>query len=165
MFLEHGTRRLYITGVTARPTRERAVQQARNPAADLGVRREPLRFLPRERDGKYGAAFDTVFEAEEPEVILSAPRVPRTNAHCERITGSIRREMLDHVLIVNEAHARQVLAACRRHCNTHRPHQARQRLPSDAKERPDAAVHGLDARRVPRTRSLGGVISEYRCIA
>ncbi|MFD7702128.1 integrase core domain-containing protein [Streptomyces caelestis] len=98
-------------------------------------------------------------------MILSAPRVPRTNAHCERITGSIRREMLDPVLIVNEAHARQVLAACRRHCNTHRPHRARQQLPPDAKERPDATVHDLNARRVPRTRIVDGVISEYRYIA
>ncbi|MGW4027105.1 integrase core domain-containing protein [Streptomyces sp. NPDC005009] len=141
------------------------MQQARNPAAGLGMRRESLRFLLRDRDGKYGAAFDTVFEAEELEVILSAPRVPRMNAHCERIIGSIRREMLDHVLIVNEAHARQVLAAYRRHCNTHRPHHARQQLPPDAKERPDATVHDLNTRRVLRTRILGGVISGYRCIA
>ncbi|WP_306298017.1 integrase core domain-containing protein [Streptomyces sp. 13-12-16] len=81
--------------------------------------RESVRFLLREREGRYGAAFDTVFEAGELELILSAPRVPRMNAHCERIIGSIRREMLDHVLIVNEAHVRQVLAACRRHY--HRP--------------------------------------------
>ncbi|MFC8394840.1 hypothetical protein [Streptomyces sp. NPDC057238] len=81
MFLEHGTRRLHITGVTARPIREWAVQQARNLAADLGMRRESVRFLLRERDGRYGAAFDTVFEAGELEVILSAPRVPRMNAH------------------------------------------------------------------------------------
>ncbi|MEU6523637.1 integrase core domain-containing protein [Streptomyces sp. NPDC046924] len=141
------------------------MQQARNLAADLGMRMESLRFLLRERDGTYGAAFDTVFETEELEVILSAPRVPRMNSHCERIIGSIRREMLDHVLIVNEAHARHVLAAYQRHYNAHRPHQCRQQLPPDAKERPDATVHDLNARRVLRTRILGSVISEYRYIA
>ncbi|MEV7862979.1 integrase core domain-containing protein [Streptomyces hirsutus] len=164
-FLDHGTRRLHITGITTRLTREWAVQQARNLAADLGMRRESLRFLLRDRDGKYGAAFDAVFEAEELDVIKSAPRDPRMNAHCERIIGSIRREALDHVLIVNEAHARQVLAAYQRHYNAHRPHQARRQLPPDARERPDATVHALDARRVLRTRILGGVISEYRYIA
>ncbi|MFF0116503.1 integrase core domain-containing protein [Streptomyces prasinus] len=141
------------------------MQQARNLAADPGMHMESLRFLLRDRDGKYGAAFDAVFEAEQLGVILSAPRVPRMNAHCERIIGSIRREMLDHVLIVNEAHARHVLAAYQRHYNAHRPHQARQQLPPDAKERPDATVHDLDTRRVLRTRILDGLINEYRYAA
>jgi putative transposase len=109
-FLEHGTRRLHITGVTGHPTRQWTVQQARNLAADLGVRMESLRFLLRDRDGEYGDAFAAVFEAEEVDVIKSAPRARRMNAHCERIIGSIRREALDHVLILGEAHARQVLA-------------------------------------------------------
>jgi putative transposase len=114
-FLEHGTRSLHITGVTSHPTREWTVQQARNLAADLGMRMKSLRFLLRDRDGKYGDAFDAVFEAEELDVVKSAPRAPRMNAHCERVIGSIRREVLDHILILGEAHARQVLAAYQRH--------------------------------------------------
>ncbi|WP_252991183.1 transposase [Streptomyces viridosporus] len=47
------------------------------------------------------------------------------NAHCGRSVGGIRREMLDHVLIVGGAHARHVLAARQRHCNAHRPHRSR----------------------------------------
>jgi putative transposase len=113
-FLEHGTRRPHISGVTAHPTRNWAVQQARNLAADLGTRMESLRFLPRDRDDKYSKAFDAVFEAEDMDLIKNAPPAPRMNAHCERITGSIRREALDHVLIMGEAHARQVLAAYQR---------------------------------------------------
>lgn len=57
VFLEHGTRRLPITDVTTRPTCDWTVQQARNLAADLGTRMEPLRFLLRDRDSKYGKAF------------------------------------------------------------------------------------------------------------
>lgn len=53
-FLEHGTRRLHITSVTARPTQAWTVQQARNLSADLGTRMESLRFLLRDRDNKYG---------------------------------------------------------------------------------------------------------------
>ncbi|MGW5663953.1 hypothetical protein ACWEWG_28345 [Streptomyces sp. NPDC003758] len=79
-FLEHGARRLHIAGVTANPTREWTVQQARNLAADLGTRMKSLYFLLRDRDGKYGQSFDAVFEAEETVILKSAPRAPRMNA-------------------------------------------------------------------------------------
>ncbi|MFC9457397.1 hypothetical protein [Streptomyces sp. NPDC056983] len=68
--LINGTRRLHITGVTANPTRDWAVQRARNLAADLGTRMESLRFLLRDRDGKYGQSFDAAFEADT----LRSPR-------------------------------------------------------------------------------------------
>lgn len=74
------------------------------------------------------------------------------NAHCERIIGTIRREVLDHILITGEAHARQVLAY-EIHHNKHRPHQARCQLPPEAQEQP-AAVHGLKTRKLLRTRIL-----------
>ncbi|ADI04437.1 integrase catalytic region [Streptomyces bingchenggensis BCW-1] len=164
VFLEHGTRRLRITGVTAHPTRDRAVQQARNLTAGLGIRIETLPFLLRDRDGKYGEAFDAVFEAEEMEIVKSAPQAPRMNAHCERIIGSIRREALDHVLIMNEAHARHVFAAYERHYNEHRPHQARNQRPPDAHKQP-AAAHALSTGKVLRTRILGGLINEYKYAA
>ncbi|MGW1711507.1 integrase, partial [Streptomyces sp. NPDC002206] len=93
--LEHGTRRLHVTGVTAHPTAQWATQQARNLAADLGTRVESLRFVLRDRDSKYTDAFDAVFEAEDTEVLLSASRAPRVNVHCERVIGTIRREALD----------------------------------------------------------------------
>ncbi|MEU1802736.1 integrase core domain-containing protein [Streptomyces sp. NPDC019937] len=164
VFLEHATRRLHITGVTARPKRDWTVQQARNLTADLGIRIQTLRFLLRDRDGKYGEAFDAVFRAEEMKILKSAPQAPRMNAHCERIIGSIRREALDHVLIMNEAHARHVLAAYERHYNEHRPHQARNQLPPDVPEQP-AVAHDLNTHKVLRTRILGGLINEYRYAA
>jgi transposase InsO family protein len=163
-FLEHGTRRLHIAGVTACPTQEWAVQQARNVTADLGTRLESLRFLLRDRDGKYGQSFDAVFEAEEIQILKSAPRVPRMNAHCERAIGTIRREALAHVLIMNETHAGQVLPAYQRHYNEHRPHRARNQLPPSADQQP-TTVHDSEGRGLLRTRVLGGVINEYRYTA
>jgi transposase InsO family protein len=163
-FLEHGTRRLHITGVTRHPTGEWATQQARNLAADLGTRVESLRFVLRDRDAKYTASFDAVFEAEDMDVLLSAPRAPRMNAHCERVIGTVRREVLDHVLVLNEDHARRVLAEYQDHYNGHRPHRAREQRPPDVVGQP-VPVHDLDGRRLLRTRVLGGVINEYRYAA
>ncbi|MFF7588839.1 integrase core domain-containing protein [Kitasatospora purpeofusca] len=164
VFLEHGTRRLHVTGVTAHPTAPWAVQQARNLAVELDVRLDSLRFLIRDRDAKYTASFDAVFEAEDVEVIKSPPRAPRANAHCERVIGTLRREALDHLLIWNETHARQILNTYARHYNRHRPHQARGQLPPLAQEHPVPRA-GLAAHRLLRARVLGGVINEYRYAA
>ncbi|QUQ65311.1 integrase core domain-containing protein [Kutzneria sp. CA-103260] len=113
-FLEHYTSKLHITSVTAHPT-------------GLGRRVESLRFLLRDRDSKYTSSFDAVVEADEMEVLLSAPQAPRMNAHCERVIGTIRREVLDHVLVMNEAHARRVLAEYQNHYNRARPTTVRDR--------------------------------------
>jgi transposase InsO family protein len=122
---------------------------------------ESLRFVLRDRDSKYTDSFDAVFEAEGMRVLLSAPQAPQMNAHCERVIGTIRREVLDHVLIMNEAHARQVLAEYQDHYNRHRPHRSRGQRPPEVQDQPDA-VQNYEARRLLRTRVLAGVISEYR---
>lgn len=160
----HGTRRLHLAGVTAYPTAPWTVRQARNLAADLGVRFEALRFPLRDRDSKYTESFDAVFAAEGIETLKTAPRSPRMNAHCERGIGTLRRELLDHLLILNEAHARRALDAYARHYSAHRPHQARGQLPPLAQEHPTPST-GLTAHRLLRTRVLGGLINEYRYAA
>ncbi|WP_406253629.1 hypothetical protein [Streptomyces atratus] len=78
--------------------------------------------------------------------------------------GTIRREALDHVLILGGNHARKVLTDYQDHCNGHRPHRSRQRLPPSATEQP-AIVRDLDGRSMLRTRVLGGLINEYRYAA
>ncbi|MFJ8028357.1 integrase core domain-containing protein [Streptomyces sp. NPDC096311] len=161
VFLEHGTRRLHVAAVTAHPTGAWTVQETRNLAVEPGVRVNSPRFLLRDWDAKNTEPFDTVFAADGIEVVRTAPRAPRMNAHCERVIGTLRREVLDHLLIRNETHARQVLDADARHYNRHRPHQARGQLPPLVQEHPgsasDPTVH-----RVRRTRVLSGVINEYR---
>ncbi|WP_406729411.1 hypothetical protein WJ438_39655 [Streptomyces sp. GD-15H] len=93
-------------------------------------------------------------------MIKSAPWAPGMNAHGERVIGSLRREVLDHILVMGGAHARQVLAACQRHHHEHRPPGA-QPTTTHAQKQPTAIDSG--ARRLLRTRVvLGGLISEYR---
>ncbi|GAA2372854.1 integrase core domain-containing protein [Streptomyces cuspidosporus] len=129
------------------------------------MRLESLRFVIRDRDSTYTESFDAVFEGEGIETVKTAPRSPRMNAHCERVIGTLRRELLDHVLIWNEAHARHVLDVYARHYNGHRPHQARGQRPPLTNS-PVAPLTALSTpRRLLHTRVLGGLINEYRYAA
>jgi hypothetical protein len=73
-----------------------------------GRRLESLRFLLRDRDSKYTRTFDAVFETDDMEILLSPPQAPKANTICERVVGTLRCELLDRMLIYNEAHARAV---------------------------------------------------------
>ena len=73
-----------------------------------------MRFLIRDRGSNFTRSFDAVFEAAGTRIPRCAVQVPRMNGICERLAGTLRREMLDHVLILGEAHLRSVLAEYRR---------------------------------------------------
>jgi putative transposase len=161
VFIEHGTRRLHIAGVTANPTGSWVAQQARNLAMDLGARMDMLRFILRDRDSKYTLAFDSVFDAEGIQIITTPPRAPRANAICERVVGTLRRELLDRILIFGPGHLRRVMAEYAIHYNAHRPHQGlRQRSP-DTDPAVPVRITDLTGRRIKRRPVLGGLINEY----
>nr|WP_235883888.1 transposase [Saccharopolyspora elongata] len=86
------------------------------------------------------------------------------NAHCERVIRTLRNEVCDHILILNEAHARLILAEYQRHYNQHRPHRARQRRPPEFHHQHERA-HEANARTLLRTHVLDGLIDEYRYAA
>ncbi len=107
VFIKHGTRRMRLGGVTANPTGERTVQQARNLA--LGERFENFRFLIRDRGSNFTRSFDAVFQANGTRILQTAVQAPGMNAICERLLGTLRRELLDRMLILSEVHLRAVL--------------------------------------------------------
>ena len=87
----------------------------------------------------------------------------RGNATCERLVGTLRRELLDRVLILGEAHLRAVLAEYQAHYNTARPHQGiAQRVPDGEHEGGHLTVADLDRERIRRRPVLSGLINEYR---
>jgi len=69
---------------------------------DLGQRAMSIKFLIRDRAGQFTHAFDAVFAADGIRILASPPQAPRANAICERMMGTLRRELFDRLLIVNE---------------------------------------------------------------
>ncbi len=109
-FIEHGTRRVRLAGITAHPTGEWVTQQARNLLMNLDGRADSFKFLIRDRDTKFTAPFDAVFTAVSMRIIRTPVRAPRANAVAERWIASARRECLDRLLITSERHLQLVLS-------------------------------------------------------
>ena len=159
VFIEHGTRRLHLAGVTAYPTGAWAAQQARNLAMDLDGRLGTMRFLIHDRDPLFTTAFAEVFKAEGLRIITILPRTPRMNAICERVNGTLRRELLDRTLILNERQLALVLREYLIHYNRRRPHQSRQQRPPDVETQPVRDI--ADLRSVRQKPVAAGMINEY----
>jgi transposase InsO family protein len=101
-----------------------AVKQVRDLLRGLGDDVGRFRFVLRDRDTRFTAAFDAVLAAEAMEVLVMPVRAPRANAYAERWVGTVRREVLDRLLILGRRQLVSVLAEYTDHYNVHRPHRA-----------------------------------------
>ena len=127
-------------------------------------RAEPIRFLIHDRDSKFTALFDEVFRSDAIRIICTPVRAPRANAFIERSIGTVRRECLDRILIVNRRHLERVLPAYIRHYNEHRPHRSLHQRPPNEQPPPGSETDvALD--HVRRRDELGGLIHEYKAAA
>jgi len=151
-----GSRRVVHVGVTRHPTDAWVAQQLRE-ATPLG---HHPRYLLRDRDSKYGPAFARVAAATGIREVRTAYRAPKQNATCERFLGSVRRECLDHVLVLGEAHLRRVLREDVTYFNGARPHQGlHQRTPDGAEGSTLRPKPGGKVRAIP---VLGGLHHTYQ---
>jgi putative transposase len=108
--------------------------------------------------------FDAVFTAAGIRILASPPQAPRANAICERMIGTLRREVFDRLLIVNEHHLRRMLTEYLLHYNTARPHRSLGQLaPAQADTRPPQI--NLAEHRIRRKQVLGGLTHEYQIAA
>jgi putative transposase len=150
-----------MAGITAHPTGEWVTQQARN-LMNLGDHTNGLKFLIRDRDAKFTAAFDAVFAAVGVRIIKTPVRAPRANAVAERWISSAWRECLDRMLITGERHLRLVLSEYVEHYNVHRPHRTLGQSPPAGRDRPP--LMDTNARVLRRDR-VGVLIREYAQVA
>jgi putative transposase len=128
---------------------------------DLGDHAARFRFLIRDRDSTFTAAFDAVFAGADIRIIRTAVRAPRANAIAERFIGTLRRECLDHLLITGPRHLAAVLKEYTDHYNSHRPHRALHQHPPEGRTPPPT---GATLRPLRRDR-LGVLVHEYVQVA
>ena len=135
------------------PTQAWTAQQLRNATMDG----EAPAILLRDSDDKFGSAFDRAAQGVGTKVIRTAVRAPNMNAVAERFVGSVRRELLDHVLLVDDLHLASLVRQYQRYFNESRPHQGiGQRVPTKP-------VLGIDSSKpIERTSVLGGLHVDYR---
>jgi transposase InsO family protein len=160
--IEVATRRVHVLGVTAHRSGEWVAQQARNLLMALDDRVGRSRFLVRDRDAKFTAVFDAVLAAQAIQVLMRPVRAPRANAYAERWVGTVRREVLDRMLIFGCRQLRAVLAEHLDHYNGRRPHRALGQAPPLGPAEPPVV---LPAGSVARRDRLGGLIHEYAQVA
>jgi transposase InsO family protein len=158
--LEVGSRRIRHWNVTAHPTAEWTAQQFRMVMSG----EEAHRFLIHDHDSIYSDGADRTIAAMGLTILKTPVRSPQANAFCERVIGTIRRECLDWMILLNERHLRRVLAQWVAHYNRGRPHTS---LGPGIPDAPNLAAvpsgHRIrDGHRVVATPILGGLHHDYR---
>jgi putative transposase len=161
VFTGHGTRRMHIGGITAHPTGDQTVRQARNLAPGPGDPFGDFRFLIHDRGSNFTRSFDAVSQVTGVTIACTAVQAPRTNAICERLIGTLRRELLDRTLILGQSHLPAVLAEYQEHYNTARPHQGTGQHVPDGDPGPRVTAADPGTSQIRRKPTLSGLINEY----
>ncbi len=159
-FMQLGHRRILHVGVTANPNQAWVSQQVRNLSWRLQELGLAARFMICDNDMKLPFGIEHILEAEGVRVIRTPIQAPVANCYAERWVGSVRRECLDHLIILGRHHLERVLGEYVDHYNHARPHRGLGLHPPNG-EVGEPAVSGAV---VCRAR-LGGLLHEYSRLA
>ena len=154
--LRHERRRIVHIGTTAHPTAAWVAQQIR----EAFPWETAPRYMIRDRDRVYGIAFRSRIKAMGIEEVVTAPRAPWQSPYVERVIGSIRRECLDHVIVLNERHLRAILLSYIDYYQRSRTHLA---LGKDTPER--RSVQPAGAGKIVAFPQVGGLHHRYQRLA
>ena len=159
-FIELGSRGAHLVGCTAHPDDAWVTQQARKVSWGLVERKDPVRFLIRDRDRKFTRSFDAVFEAQHVRVVRTPLQAPEANGIAERFVRTVRSECLDWLLILNGRHLEHTVKVFVEHYNSGRPHRSLGLVPPNGHSplKPETIGERLTVRRRDR---LAGLLHEY----
>jgi putative transposase len=161
-FVSLERRRIEFIASTSNPDGRWTAQQARNLLMQLADRGQSFRFQLHDRDSKFSGGFNEIFASEGVAIVRTPIRAPNANAYAERWIGTLPRECLDRILIINRRQLEQVLRVYTAHYNRHRPHRSLSLQPPDE---PTSAPGCAPIRHIERHELLGGLINEYKAAA
>jgi transposase InsO family protein len=150
--LAHDRRRIVHFNVTEHPTAEWTAQQMIEAFCDG----ESPRYLVRDRDSVYGSSFRDRVKVLDIEEVVTAPRSPWQSPYVERVIGTLRRECLDHVVVLGEAHLRRIV---RRYISYY--HEARTHLALEKDAPEPRSVQPPEEGRVIEISEVGGLHHRY----
>jgi transposase InsO family protein len=157
-----GARKVYFGGITRNPTDEWMKQAARNLTSNGCDLIAKCRYLIRDRDTKFSAAFDMIFRSAGIEPKPLTPRSPNLNAFAERFVRSIKEECLDRMIFFGETSFQRAVTEYIDHYHLERPHQGKDNLLLFP--RPDSDAKPRDGPVVCKER-LGGLLKYYHRMA
>jgi len=164
VFIHIESRRIWVSSCTANPTGEWTTQQALNFDMFLQGEHLPCTIVQRDRDSKYGKAFDDVFTGHGRTVKLTPARSPNLQAFVERVIQTLKHEVLNGFCVVSERHLDHILKIGADWYNRRRGHTGRDHLPPlRADDQP--ATMDLKERRIVCHTELGGHLKSYRAAA
>ena len=150
--LAHDRRRVLHFNVTEHPTAIWVAQQIVEAFPEDSAPRYPVR----DRDGIYGRAFTARVEGMGIEEVRTSARSPWQNCYVERVICSIRRECLNHTIVINSRHLRRILKAYLRYYHESRTHLSLE------KDTPDSQrVHPRESGRIVQVPEVGGLHHRY----
>jgi putative transposase len=160
--IELHTRRVHIAGITLHPNGQWMAQTARNIRMWLEDKGKKMSYLLKDGDAKITAQFDAILETTGAKVKKVSRRAPEMNSFAESWVASIKRECLDHFMVLGEQHLEHIVNTYVQYYNTRRPHRGIGNVPIMAGVQPPPPEDTEVEDDIACDMWLGGLLKHYR---
>ncbi len=161
MFIHLGSRTTFVSPATYHPDEAWMQQQARNAMIWVDDQGLDLQFVIHDRDTKFAASFNALFETAGARIVRSPVQAPIANCYAESWIGTLKRECLNHFFCFSLRHLDHILQTYAKFYNTHRPHQSLGNVPLGGGVPPPDAPSPEDLGTIRRHALLAGLLNHY----